>query len=338
MQNRPKGDYSSDEAVKGDSGVRIVECPHCRDSVPLSIYCLKCGYPMFELMKEHMREDGSDGDEISDGPPADEGGEFRLEPEDLEAPQGEKAETESKPDEESETMNVDAQESAEPGEPTEEMKENEPTEIVDTPDRGEGEEETPATEPQPDEADQGFEADETLISLMRNLANSINMKLWSVGQLLEGRISEQNFQRLHEGYDAKWRQLMDQRNEKLAQARDLDALEEGLERAYISLGELEVKKTLNDLYEGEHEAKAPAYEWEISHYERQLEGRRGEIAFLERLSNVVPRDELTRMADMARGYLDGMRSSEGLMELINGSYARLKTSMEEIVAFLEENE
>ncbi|MBA7680097.1 hypothetical protein ES703_88405 [subsurface metagenome] len=55
MQNRPRGDYSSDEVAKGDSGVRIVECPHCKDNVPLSIYCLKCGYPMFELMKEHMR-------------------------------------------------------------------------------------------------------------------------------------------------------------------------------------------------------------------------------------------------------------------------------------------
>ena len=131
---------------------------------------------------------------------------------------------------------------------------------------------------------------------------------------------------------------MGQRNERLAQARDLDSLEEGLEMAYISLGELEVKKTLNDLFEGEYEAKAPAYEWEISHCERQLEGRRGEIAFLERLSNVVPRDELAKMAERARGYLDRMRSSEGLTELINSTYARLKTSMEEIVTFLEENE
>ncbi|MBA7680096.1 hypothetical protein ES703_88404 [subsurface metagenome] len=194
-------------------------------------------------------------------------------------------------------MNVDTQESTEP----EEVQENEPPETVDTPDSDEVE--APAAEPQQDEADQGFEPDEALLSLMRNLANSINMKLWSVGQLLEGRISEQSFERLHEGYDARWRQLMDQRKERLAQAKDLDSIEEGLERAYIGLGELEVKKTLNDLFEGEHEAKAPAYEWEISHYERQLEGRRGEIAFLERLSNVVPRDELAKMAERARGGL-----------------------------------
>jgi len=332
MQNRPRGDYSSDETAKGDSGVRIVECPHCKDNVPLSIYCLKCGYPMFELMKEHMSEDGSDGDEVSDGHTPDEGEEFRLEPEDLEDPQSEEAEPELKLEEESEAMNADTQESNEP----EEVKENEPPEILDTPDSDEVE--APATEPQQDEADQGFEPDEALLSLMRNLANSINMKLWSVGQLLEGRISEQSFERLHEGYDARWRQLMDQRKERLAQAKDLDSIEEGLERAYIGLGELEVKKTLNDLFEGEHEAKAPAYEWEIAHYERQLNIRRGEIAFLERLSNVVPRDELAKMAERGRGYLDGMRSSEGLKELINGTYGRLKTSMEEIVAFLEENE
>jgi hypothetical protein len=338
MQNRPRGDYSSDEAVRGDSGVRIVHCPHCKDDVPLSIYCLKCGYPMFELMKEHMSEDGSDGDEVSDGHPPDEGEEFRLEPEDLEPPQSEDVEAESKPEEESEAMNVDTQESAEPKEPMEEISEKDPPENVDTPDRDEGEVAAPAAETQLDEADQGYEPDEPLKDLMRNLANSINMKLWSVGQLLEGRISEQNFERLHEGYDARWRQLMDQRKERLTQARDLNSLEEGLERAYISLGELEIKKTLNDLFEGEHEAKAPAYEWEISHCERQLEGRRGEIAFLERLSNVVPRDELAKMTERAKGYLDRMRSSEGLTELISGTYARLKTSMEEIVAFLEENE
>ncbi len=337
MQNRPRGDYS-DEAVRGDSGVRIVNCPHCKDDVPLSIYCLKCGYPMFELMKEHMSEDGSDGDEVSDGHPPDEGEEFRLEPEDLEPPQSEDVEAESKLEKESEAMNVDTQESAEPKEPMEEIFEKDPPENVDTPDRDEGEVEAPAAETQLDEADQGYEPDEALKDLMRNLANSINMKLWSVGQLLEGRISEQNFERLHEGYDARWHQLMDQRKDRLTQARDLDSLEEGLERAYISLGELEIKKTLNDLFEGEHEAKAPAYEWEISHCERQLEGRRGEIAFLERLSNVVPRDELAKMAERARGYLDRMRSSEGLTELINNTYARLKTSMEEIVAFLEENE
>jgi len=342
MQNKPRSDYSSVEAVNSDSGVRIVVCPNCKDSVPLSIYCLKCGYPMFELMKKYMSDDGPDGDEVSDGNPPDEDGDFRLEPEDLEPPQSEdaqpEAEPESKPDEESEAMNVDTRESAEPEEPKEELHEEEPPETVDTPDRDEGEDEAPATEQKPDEADQGFEPDEALLSLMRNLANSINMKLWSIGQLLDERISEQNFERLHESYDARWRQLMDQRNERLSLAKELDSLEEGVERAYINLGELEVRKTLNDLFEGEYEAKAPAYEWEISHCKSQLEKRRGEIAFLEKISNVVPSDEFATMAERAREYLERMRNSEGLMELINSTYSRLKTSMEEIVALLDENE
>ena len=330
MQNRPRQDYSQDE-TKGDSGVTIVECPNCKGSVPLSIYCLKCGYPMFELMKEHMN-DGNDGD--GDTP---DGEEFRLEPEDVEAPpiESPEPETEAEPNpEEREELPEELHESAEIETPIVEVEVEEPPGVLEIPDTVE---EGPPSVEEPEEK-LGFEADEALVSLMRNLANSINMKLWSVGQLLEGRISEQNFARLHEGYDAKWRQLMDQRNERLAHARDLDSLEEGLERAYIDLGELEVRKTLDDLYDGEYEAKAPAYEWEISHREGKLEMRRGEIAFLERLSNVVPREEMRRMAAMARGYLEEMRSSEGLMELINGTYGRLKTSMEEILAFLEENE
>jgi len=328
LQSRPKGQYSSDEATKGDSGVRIVECPNCKDLVPLSIYCLKCGYPMFELMKKYNSAEDAEGDEAGSGEKKDGNEEFRIEPEDL-APQVEGTEAESKPEEVSEAMDVDNQGSIDPIDPIEEEPED-----VDATDRVIAK----PPEPRPEEGEKGFEADEALQSLMRNLANSINMKLWSVGQLLEGRISEQNFERLHEGYDSRWRQLMDLRNERLAQARDLNSLEEGLERAYINLGELEVRKTLNDLFNGEYESKAPAYEWEISHFERQLEERRGEIAFLERLSNVVTPEELKRLTDMAKMYLEEMKGSEGLRELIDGTYSRLKASMEEIVAFLDENQ
>jgi hypothetical protein len=357
MENKQSNDTVLDDNQKDVSRVKIIDCPNCEESVPLSIYCLKCGFPMFDLMKEHMNEESVDGKDVKLEGLLDEGVdstkdrtgelEFRMEPADLDAEDLENKDVNSEEErelslgEEEELLGVDGVlEITEPEKGSSEKIESKSLERLDisSHDLDENEVKTPMTEGKVVKLKRGFDPDEAIQSLMRNLANSINLKLWSVGQLLDEKISEENFQRLHNGYDARYHQLMDQRNERLEQARDVKSLEEGLERAYICKGELEVRKSLNDLFEGEYEAKAPAFEWEIAHCEIQLENRKGEIAFVESLSIVVPSDKLLEMAETAKSYLERMQSSEGLLELINNTYARLKTSIEEIVGFLEANE
>ena len=357
MENKQNSDTVLDDNQKDVSRVKIVDCPNCEESVPLSIYCLKCGFPMFDLMKEHMNEEGVDGEDVKLEGLSDEGVdssndrtgelEFRMEPADLAAEDVEnndvdlEVERELSLGEEEKLLDVDeVKDIIEPEKVLNEEIESNSLERLDISyhDLDENEFKTSMIEGNVVKLKRGFDPDEAIQSLMRNLANSINLKLWSVGQLLDEKISEENFKRLHDGYDARYRQLMDQRNERLEQAIDVKSLEEGLERAYICKGELEVRKSLNDLFEGEYEAKAPAFEWEIAHCEIQLENRKGEISFVESLSNVVPSDELSEMMETAKSYLERMQSSEGLLELMNNSYARLKTSMEEIVGFLEENE
>ena len=357
MENKQSNDTVLDDNQKDVSRVKIIDCPNCEESVPLSIYCLKCGFPMFDLMKEHMNEESVDGEDVQlEGLPdesvdstKDRTGEleFHMEPADLAAEDVENKDDDSEVErelslgEEEELLDVDeAKEIIKPEKVLNEEIESKSLGRLDisSHDLGENEFRTPLTEGKVVKPNRGFDPDEAIQSLMRNLANSINLKLWSVGQLLDEKISEENFQRLHNGYDARYRQLMDQRNERLEQARDVKSLEEGLERAYICKGELEVRKSLNDLFEGEYEAKAPAFEWEIAHCEIQLGNRKGEISFVESLSSVVPSDELLEMAETAKSYLERMQSSKGLLELINSTYTRLKTSIEEIVGFLEANE
>ena len=330
MQNRSQGDQVADAAEEGGSRVRMVECPNCKSSVPLSIYCLKCGYPMYNLMAELQK-----GEEAEGEPPSGEVV-FRLEPEDLkeettENPDSEDSQETELVEDETVDGDNDAPNEAQPTEPANEEPEALNEEAPESMQVGAQEPEAPAFKPE-----RPFEPDERIIGLMRNLANSVNLKLWSVGELLDGRMSEDNFRRLHGGYNERWRQFMDQRSERLTHAGDLESLEQGLERARVNLGELEVRRTIGDLYNGEYEAKAPAFQWEISHFEGEMDAKRGEIEFLGKLSNVIPKEEVVQMAEKARAYLERMRSSEGLMEMIKGTNGNLRASIEEILELLEE--
>lgn len=358
MENTQSSDTVLDNNQKDVSRIKIVDCPNCEESVPLAIYCLKCGFPMFDLMKEHMNEGSADdGENVRHEDLPDKGVdhsndrtrefEFKLEPADLDLEDVENRDVDSKMKrelslrEEEEFLYVDeVNDIIEPEKVIKEEIESKSLESspISSHNLDDKEFQTSKSERKTVKKKGGFDPDEAIQSLMQNLANSINLKLWSVGQLLDEKISEENFQRLHEGYHSRYRQLMDQRNERLEQARDIKFMEEGLERAYICKRELEVRKSLNDLFEGEYEAKAPAFDWEIAHCEVQLENRKKEITFVESLSIVVPSDKLLEMAETATMYLERMQSSEGLLELMNNSYAQLKTTMEEIVGFLEMNE
>ena len=355
MESNQNSDNLLEDIENNVSNVKIIDCPNCEESVPLSIYCLSCGFPMFDLMKEHQEkeENGEEGhqdlSEVSNESTSDISTElkFRLVPADLvsedmnEEKSDFEVDDELKLDEEYQTFDVDDDSKTVDSENNvDENITSETLESLATSSHIFDENELKSTMREVNVLipKREFEPDEATQSLMQNLANSINLKLWSVGQLQDEKISKENFERLHGGYDTRYRQLMDQRNARLEQVSDVKNLEEELERAYICKSELEVRKTLNDLFEGEYQAKAPAYEWDISHCEVLLEHRKGEIAFLTSLVNVVQSDELVKMVKTARSYLECIQSSEGLFELIDGSSGRLKNSLEEIVSFLEDNE
>ena len=168
------------------------------------------------------------------------------------------------------------------------------------------------------------------LDLMRELFNSANLMLWSIGQLLEDGMSEDNFSRMFKGYDERWRQCIALKLKSLQQAKDTRQLEEELEMAKVNLGELELRRSIGDLLDGEYEAKAPAYRWEINCFEGEYERRKIEINFLEDLGNVAPREELGRLEANAKRFLERL-DEEDKPEHSKKTYKKVKSSLEEIL-------
>jgi len=166
--------------------------------------------------------------------------------------------------------------------------------------------------------------------LMRELFNSANLMLWSIGQLLEDGISEDNFLRMFKGYDERLRQCIALKLKSLQQAKDTRQLEEKLEMAKANFGELELRRSLGDLLDGEYEAKAPAYRWEINCFEGEYERRKIKINFLEDLGNVAPREELGRLEANAKRFLERL-DEEDKPEHSKKTYKKVKSSLEEIL-------
>lgn len=344
MTSEPLGDYETvQESLQGDPQETEIECPNCKSSVPRSIYCLKCGFPMYSMMKgndadtqvidEHPGEEASraheDAVSYSLTPVAPmfeiegEGGmEHRTEqgqgsPDPLlrlrsfEPKLGE--ESDSEYDEGVEIM-VDDERPWSRGGPAD------GADALNYPPAGEG-----ATDQGSDESDH---------ALIKNLLNSANLRLWSISQLLQGSMSEGNFERLFKGYDARWRQCIEQRKERLEQTRDMRALNEGLERARLNLGELDLRKSIEDLNEGEYEAKAPAFRWEINYFEGEVEKRMERIGLLEDLSSVVSNEELSEIVSDAKMYLERLESQQSTWEYSRETYESVKASLEETFQYL----
>ena len=344
MISEPLGDYETgQESLQGDPQEREVECPNCKSSVPRSIYCLSCGFPMYSMMKG----DDTDIQKIDERPGDDasrahgDTGSYSL------TPVASMTEIEGEGEREH-----SAEQGQGPSDPLLRLRRFEPKLMEESDsDYDEGveimvddEQSWPRDEPADGAdalkyppvgdgaTDQG--TDESNHALIKNLINSANLRLWSISQLLEGSMSEENFMRLFKGYDARWRLCIEQRRERLEQTRDMRALQEGLERASVNLGELDLRKSIDDLYEGEYEAKAPAFQWEISHFEGEVEKRKERIRLLEDLRSVVSKEELSEIVSDARMYLERLESQQSTWEYSRETYEGVKASLEETFQYL----
>ena len=184
------------------------------------------------------------------------------------------------------------------------------------------------------ETEEGFEPDPALRELLKDLLNSLSLKLWSVSLLVEGRVKEDHFVRLFEGYRERLEHHTRRRDELLERARDLEPLEMALNEAKVGLGELEVRRTIGDLQEGEFEAKAPAYRWDIRHYEAEIAMRRGEIAFLDDLTQVMPGEEISKMKTITDRALRELNELERAGRVGSGTAAKVRASLDDDLRIL----
>jgi hypothetical protein len=179
------------------------------------------------------------------------------------------------------------------------------------------------------------EPDKSILELNREMVNCVSLKLWSIGQLLEEKIDESQFSQLFEGYNARHQQLTDRRKEMLKHTRDIDTYEESLKKAKIGLDELEMRKSLGDLFEGEYEAKGPAFRWDIHHHQEKVSARKMEITYLKDLTNTISHDTLSEMKETTERLQRTLDNLEIVEYVSSETMSSLRRSLEDIITIFE---
>ena len=118
-------------------------------------------------------------------------------------------------------------------------------------------------------------------------------------------------------------------------ARDLEPIERALKEARVNLSELEMRKSIGDLLNGEYGAKSPALRWEIQHHDSEVRRRRESMTFLEDLTKVIPIVEIKETKEKVETSF--MVMNDLLKEGIIGpeTATNVKVSLEETRVFLE---
>lgn len=365
-----------DEAQEADFQGAMVYCPGCKEKVPNSIYCLKCGYPLHHVSHADGEHDASVEPTGEDLPKIDsmdvpteqwgapvpaeatevgvgamapglyaheriEGSVIDEElghPEPVEEPSRagfEKVEFDD--------VEIDVDEGPEgpvEGAVGEEDRDWKAPEPFYQPEKASGTPwNIPTDLPSLDETvalEADVEPDPVIVTLTKDLMNSISLTLWSVDLLIEGSVEEDHFNSIFEGYEARSRSCMSRRRKMLEHAQDLDLLEKSLTEAKVGLWELEVRNTIGDLHDGEYEAKAPSYRWEIRHSQEEIARRRGEIGFLEDPTKVLPAEKILGMketCERAFEKIEGLQNSGGVG---SETASMVKAFLEDTLEFLKD--
>lgn len=359
------------EVLQDNYRGETISCPHCKGTVPTTLYCLKCGFPLFNLKGDQEVNKSMGDNEFFDLVPLKDiqddasikSGEASHPPltpvDDHEMREGiELMLNVDEPDVPLDLNEAELEESVVAGD-HESVNEN-----VDLPSLGKrfdagghmamGDEQMsgalePASYPEDyedscedsdvavpfenEDVKSECEMDPKITDLTKELMNSISLQLWSMNLLREGGIDEDHFSRIFRGYKDRFERCMAHRNEMLQEARDMEPLKKKINEAKVQLGELEVRRSLGDLHEGEYEAMAPALRWTIDHHEDQVVNRKGEIALLTDLHQLMPSEYITETKKIAETTHDAMEGS-GLEDIGPETVSGIRESLEEILAFL----
>ena len=85
------------------------------------------------------------------------------------------------------------------------------------------------------------------------------------------------------------------------------------------------------------EVKAPAYVWDIQHYEDRINARSVEMAYLTDLTRVISADDIAGMKETTEKLLFDLDNLEFTEPVSNETTACVRCSLEEIIAFVEDN-
>ena len=298
-----------------------VTCPRCESQVPSSIYCVACGCPM---------ETGAPAEESA------ESSELRF---DLTPLREMQAEGEPGADEAHAGPRFAAVESIVQGNNVDLEPKGEENLIMapsfETLEPLAPEEVIEASETGPREDGELGGPYPTIEELANELLNSVYLELWSVGLLRKDGTDEEQFLRTFDVYHSRVERCLSQRDHLLDQIKDLDVYEMKVREARIEFDELDIRKSLGDLHEGEYEAKAPALRWAIDHFEAENEVRRGRIDLLENPFEMMPPGKVEEATTLAAEALKLVRGSEISARLSPETAAKVEASVEMIDGLLK---
>jgi hypothetical protein len=349
---------------------KIINCPNCNNEVPATLYCLNCGRPLFDMIASNGEED--DRGVINDKFDVEslkeiqdekiETSEEELSPpsinneaevgHDIQASQTEEP-VQSIVNNESNTTEYILEGDLEMIEEDKEILEsNIPLQASEIAGMDESKFiEENASEPEEFEEnykilvnvktmepssrlEKRLDQEPSIAELAKEFMNSISLKLWAIDLLLENSIKEDQFNNVFDGYNSRYKQCLSRREEMLKQALDLKEVEKKLDEAKIKLGELEVRKSIGDLYIGEYDVMAPALEWTINHCEEEIENRNKNISLLEDLTQLIPSEKILKMKELFEKMRRKMNEISDSWNIGSETASRLRGSLEEIQEFL----
>lgn len=183
-----------------------------------------------------------------------------------------------------------------------------------------------------------FDPDPLVTAVMEHLAKNTSLKVRLVNLLIEEDVKEATFNRLFESYAAQGERWINRRNEMLERDRyDLESMEKEITEARMSLEELEIRKAIRDASEEEHEAKAPAYEWNIRFLDHGLQQIKGESAYLEDLTRVMSAEEIQELREMAENCYEALDSLVESGKVSSETASRIKATLEEALDCLKDS-
>jgi len=367
-----EGQRTDHADAQEDTELKTISCPNCNDTVPMTLYCLKCGFPLFNLQGKQGEENpGSTvtNDFFDVDPLKKIQDDLPLNPEEIEPstpdPQergrmGPEIEHIDEMEDSDEKGHIEEQEEIVMAEyqqlESQDLDLSRPEEMPEAGnDLNPGDEpiadafaHTPRREENESHEEQGvvellesndidpeFEVDPRVADLTKELINSIYLQIWSIDLLLEGGIDEGHFRGKFKSYKDRFERCMASRNEMLEETRDLEAFEKKGKEAKVQLGELEVRRALGDLNEGEYEAMAPALKWMMVNYEGQIAERNARISMLMDLSRLMPAEKIADLKDKVMMTREAIEGGEVSARVSSETVSEIKASLDEILSFLD---
>jgi hypothetical protein len=367
-------DQSADHADAQEvTELKSVSCPNCNETVPTTLYCLKCGFPLFNVLGKQGEDEHSKVTvEFFDVDPLKKiQDDALLIPREVEPStpdaldhnrMGQGVELAGKEDETDEQGDFGEPEREEIVMAEYESMENQDLDLsrreersereMDYSPKGESiadafehsshyEEDESREDPgvvellESNDIDPESDVDPRITDLTKELVNSMSLQLWSINLLLDGGIDEGHFGGKFKSYKDRFDGCIASRNEMLGEAGDLEAFQKKVKEAKVQLGELEVRRALGDLNEGEYEAMAPALKWMMVHYEGQIVERNARISVLMDLQRLMPAEKIAELKDKVMMTRESLEGSEVSASVSSETVSEIDTSLEEILSFLD---